>query len=310
MTKIRFGPVIHSSDAAEAVGQATFSEKLGLDSFWIPEYLTLPYFDPFVLAGAVAQATTTIQIGTGVALAAFRSPALLAKAASSVDQLSNGRFILGLGIGGTEADFRVAGVDFASRGRLVDETVEATHQLLAGGPTHFEGEYFQLEGLELSPPSIQRRVPLWSGANGAAGLARGPLRRAARHADGFFPFLTSVAEYRRGQAVIRELAAEAGRNPDDLAWGLHIWTCLGESELDAAASVERALHEKYAAAGKWVVESSLGYLLGTPGDMVALIEQYVALGVSHFAIDPACPENRILELLETMAREVAPRFRD
>lgn len=308
MKAIQFGPLFFpTEEGPEALDMAVKAEAWGYDSFWIPDYVTLPYMDPFVLAAAVAQATSRIRIGTAVVLAPLRTPFQLAKASGSVDRLSNGRFTLGVGVGALERDFEVAGVDFRQRGHICNETLDITRRLLTGQPVSYEGRYYRFQDLTMGPVPIQSRLPIWIGAVGKNGLAKGALRRAALYGDGFFPFETSVEEFQRAQVTIKELAAASGRDPDALAWGLLTWTCLGQDREDGARIASREIAQRLGM--DWPVNPDQGFAVGTPRHMIETIRRYTDIGLTNFVIDPACPPSEIMDMLQAFAEKVIPHFR-
>ncbi len=309
MNNIQFGPLYFPTDEDyDPLDLAEKAEEWGYDYYWIPDYVTLPYLDAFVLATAVASRTTKLRIGTAVTLAPFRTPLQFAKSAASVDVMSDGRFTLGIGVGAIDRDFDVTGVDFRQRGPLTDETIDVTRRLLDEENVSYEGRYFRFKDLTIGPRPVQPHLPIWIGASGRDGLAEGVLRRTARYGDGLFPTETSPAEFKRVQPKVREMAASHGRDPDSIGWGLLTWLCFGDSVEQALRTTNREIGGRLGT--EWDTRRENGYALGTARDMIDTIEGYVELGLTNFVIDPGCAPAEILSQLEAFAKEVIPHFRE
>ena len=308
MSDIQFGPLYFPTDEDYGpLDLAQKAEEWGYDYYWIPDYVTLPYLDAFVLAAAVASKTTKLRIGTAVTLAPFRTPLQFAKSSASVDVISDGRFTLGIGVGGVDRDFEVTEVDFHQRGRITDETIDITRRLLDEEKVSYEGRYFQFKDLTIGPRPVQPHLPIWIGASGSEGLAEGTLRRTAKYGDGFFPTETSQAEFKRVQPRIREMAASHGRDPDSIGWGLLTWLCFGDNVEQANRTTNKEIGARLGT--EWDARPENGYALGTARNMIDTIEGYVELGLTNFVIDPGCAPAEILSQLEAFAKEVIPHFR-
>lgn len=310
MNKTQFGPLYTTmEDYISPVDFAVRAEEWGYDYYWVPDYVTLRPMDAFVLLAAVAQRTTKLRLGTAVVVLPFRTPFHLAKASASVDVLSNGRFTLGVGIGGAvPRDFDVAQVDIHQRGRISNETLEITRRLLAGEKVSHQGRYYKFEDLTMEPAPVQKPgIPIWIGAIWNNGFVEGVMRRAAKYGDGFFPTDTSQEEFRKAQVRIKELATSYGRDPEAIQWGLLTWTCFGDSKEEARQTASREISKRLGS--EWDVRAENGYALGTPEDMVETIQGYVDIGLTNFIIDPACAPPDMLGQFEVFAKEVMPAFR-
>lgn len=143
--------------------------------------------DPFVALGACAAATTTIKLLTYLAVVPYRNPFLLAKAAATVDKLSNGRFVLGVGTGYLKAEFFALGVDFEERNELFDEALDVLGLHWAGEPFSYEGRHFNARNVIARPRPVQIPIPIWIGGN-----AKVTRDRVAEKAQGWMPLQGSV----------------------------------------------------------------------------------------------------------------------
>lgn len=143
--------------------------------------------DPFVALGYAAAVTRRIRLLTYLAVLPYRNPLLVAKAAATVDRLSNGRFILGVGVGYLKSEFRALGTDFDERNELFDEALEVIPRHWAGEPFTYEGRHFSAREVIARPRPAQDPIPIWIGGNSAR--AR---QRAADHAQGWMPLTSAI----------------------------------------------------------------------------------------------------------------------
>ncbi|HCO02598.1 MAG TPA: LLM class F420-dependent oxidoreductase [Actinobacteria bacterium] len=234
---MKFGLVFANSgpwaDAERAVALATAAEELGYESLWTVEHVVVPSGyessypysksgkmpggedvpvpDPLIWLAYVAAATRAITLATGILILPQRNPVILAKEAATLDVLSGGRFVLGVGVGWLEEEFDVLGVPFERRGARADEYVAAMRSLWSAseeGAT-FQGEFASFERAKLYPkPTRETGVPIVIGGHSEASA-----RRAGRIGDGFFPAKGDLAHLFE---VARQAAKEAGRDPDKL----------------------------------------------------------------------------------------------
>lgn len=176
------GPVGELAQAAEEAGFMGFglTEHPAPTEKWMLHggHQTL---DPFVALGAAAAVTSRIKLITYLTVTPYRNPMLLAKAAATVDLLSGGRFVLGMGTGYLKAEFRALGVDFDERNELFDEALDVLALHWSGEPFSYRGRHFEARDV-IALPAPARRIPIWIGGNSA--LTR---RRVAQRAQGWMP---------------------------------------------------------------------------------------------------------------------------
>jgi probable F420-dependent oxidoreductase len=177
------------------------AEEMGYDMIRVPEHLVIPrehvelsgahYFHATVAQGFFAGATERIRIGTGITLIALQHPITMAKGLATADWLSGGRIEVAFGVGWLESEFEALGVDFHKRGRLADEYLAAMIALWTMDVASFEGEFVSFRDVVLEPKPVQKpHLPIWMG-----GDSDGALRRTARYAIGWNPFLTQPQDY-------------------------------------------------------------------------------------------------------------------
>jgi probable F420-dependent oxidoreductase len=222
------GPVDEVARACERAGfhGLTFTEHPIPGARWLGAggHQSL---DPVVALGFAAGATTRLRLLTHLVVAPYRNPFLLAKATATVDKLSGGRMILGVGVGYHKAEFFALGVDFEERNALFDESLDAMRLHWKGEPFSFEGAHFNARDVVARPKPVQDPIPIWIGGNSK--LSR---RRAAEKAEGWMPMpggpeLSTTArtvqiadddELAAMIAEVQEHAAASGRGPIDIAW--------------------------------------------------------------------------------------------
>jgi probable F420-dependent oxidoreductase len=179
------GPVGELALAAERAGWAgmSFTEHPAPGARWLEAggHQTL---DPFVALGAAAAVTSTIRLLTYLAVVPYRNPLLLAKAATTVDKISNGRFTLGAGTGYLKGEFRALGVDFEQRNELFDEALDVLALQWKGEPFSYDGIHFAARDVVALPRPAQDQIPIWIGGN-----SKLTLRRVAERAQGWMPLL-------------------------------------------------------------------------------------------------------------------------
>lgn len=311
MPQAEFGVQYNGISMAASIGPLEFArraEALGFRSYFVPELETLPTLDPFILLAAVAQHTERLRLGTGVAVLPFKSPYQMAKIATSIDVLSGGRMVLGLGSGGVfNNDFAVEGVRPEERRAITDERLELVRRLLSEERVTHSGAYHQMEETALEPRSVQQpHLPIWTGAMWNGRFSRRMLERTARWADGFHPHGMTPRGYAEGKAAIEEMAAALGRDPSRLEWSCNMYICMGRTKDEAMAEVRRSMRQRFGD-DAWELDPDT-LLLGTPADCIERIEAFAEAGVGHFVINALCDPDALLGTYEGFASEVMRRF--
>jgi probable F420-dependent oxidoreductase len=229
---------------------ARSAESSGIESLWTVEHVVVPVGyesrypyskdgrmpgpeespipDPLVWLGYAAAVTRTIRLATGILILPQRHPFYVAKAAATLDQLSGGRAILGVGIGWLEEEFRGLGIPFETRAARTEEAVSGLRSLWGKEPSGFEGEHFRWNPVHSNPKPVQEGgVPIVVG-----GHVPGAARRAARVGDGFFP--VSAGKLPDLLAAMRDECAKIGRDPSEI----EITTGAGALDVDEVRRFE------------------------------------------------------------------------
>jgi probable F420-dependent oxidoreductase len=306
---------------AEMGELAVAAEQLGYDQLWLPEH----HFaedgyapNPTVLCAALSQRTSRIRLGLAVAVLPLYDPVRMAEDCALVDILSGGRFDPGFAVGWRADEFAAFGRDLHERGARTDEMLEVMNRLWAGDVVTHHGRAFDLDGVRLMPPPVQRPRPrTWIGGHG-----RRAMRRAARFGDGIIGAYVKPEEH---ATYLEELAA-CGRDPAEarVASGLQFFMVSHDPERTFAHVAPHVLawYGHYAGWGAGTPRAGSAEELRakgqltvvTPDDGVRLIEEFVArVPVHTFNIKmrpPGYPLDATLEHLELFAREVMQHFRD
>lgn len=286
---------------------AELAEELGYDSLWAGEHLSFvnPILDLGVALAAFATVTRRIAIGAGVVLLPLRHPSLVAKQAASLDYLSGGRLLLGLGVGGEGAgDFEAAGVPVGERGARADEGLVALRALLQDRPASFDGRFYRFADVTIEPAPVQPGGPplLVGGRSPAA------IRRAARLGDGWLPYLVSTRQYAEGLAALDAQARAAGRDPDGFQ---RIVVLFAHVDEDGERAREVAIDHLSRRYGMRFERHHVERLCvaGTREECRARLAAYEEAGAEHVSLNPAVDEPGFLEQVERLrglaAMEVA-----
>ena len=270
--------------------------------------------EPLATLSFVAARTSRVRLLTGVLVAPFRHPIWIAKTAATLDVLSRGRLVLGVGVGappgrttdgiqelGPHADiatresalFQLPG----PRGRVMDETLEALDALWADGPASYHGRLFDFEGVDLRPLPVQRpRPPIWVG-----GRADAALRRAALLADAWFPSQASVEVLAAGRASVLAMAAGADRPAP--RFGVNLFASIDPDGDAARDTIRDGLGHRFRSPAL-LFESTLA---GTPAEVRERMLEYVAAGCTAFDLKllPLTADETVAQM-GSLAREVLP----
>lgn len=266
---------------------AQTAEALGYDSIWAGDHVSYrnPLLDIVVALSTFAAVTERITLGAGILLLPLRHPSIVAKEFASLDYLSGGRAILGVGVGGEgEKDFNAVGVDIRERGARANEAMRALRELFAGGPASFHGRFFSFDGISIEPGPTQPGGPaLWVG-----GRSEAAIRRAATLGDGWIPIWVSVERFRRGLEQLPEHVVPAVTLPAHVGDKRTLYEHL---RLRYAGDFSEHVVDRYCVAG-------------TPDECAARVREYVEAGARHVVFNVAVPEDaeRLAEVALAAAR--------
>jgi probable F420-dependent oxidoreductase len=290
--KVRIGVGVSSVAGGddELGGIASAMERLGFDSIWLPEILTMPGGDPVAGLSFVAARVNKLKLGTTMVLPG-RNPVRLAKQLATLDRLSCGRllvtFVLGLAQPG---ELAALDVQRGERGAIVDEALPLLRRLWAEDLVSHEGRW-ALQGISVEPKPLQEPLEAWLG-----GTAPSACARAGRLADGWLPSMCTPAEAARGRSAVEEAAASAGRRIDPEHYGVSI----GYLHEDAPEGIAEAVVHRLRRRGGPVAQ-----LVPTGfGALRALVSSYLDAGFSKFVLRPVVAPGDWTGELERLAEGV------
>lgn len=306
MDQIGFGAFLSPHPPQEQFAMAQRCEALGFDSLWTGDHISFhnPLYESLTLLASYIGLTKRIRLGSGVYLLALRRPAVAAKITSTLDALSGGRLIFGVGVGGENPkEFEACGVPHNERGARVSEGIEVVRALWRDSPASFKGRFSQFEAVSIDPKPVQKPgPPIWIGGRSDAALAR-----AGRLGDGWISYVVEPERYARSVEKIRAAAAAAGRPLDGFAAGHLTFITVGRDYESAEQTWVRLLSRRYAQdfgplARKYGV-------IGTPAQCAEQLERFVQAGCRYFVMDAVCDLADEGEQLEAIAGEILPRLR-
>ena len=276
-------------DVQDVLDLARRAEALGFDSVWASEHVfntsyvydrigNRPYYEPLAILSYVAATTSRVLLGTSVLVIPYHNPIRLAKTAATLDAMSGGRLMLGIGVGVIEQEMEAMGVPFAERGAYTDEAMAVMRELWTQEDPSFDGRFNTFSGMKFSPKPAQPSVPLIIG-----GTSRAAIRRAARAGDGWHPTAMPPEELSQAIRYLRERTEAAGREPSDVPVSVSI--PMGEGR-----------------EGRF----SLG---NDPAEILQRARALQDLGVRRIVVSPNTRDAAEMQpALETLASEVLPAF--
>ncbi|MGY9071404.1 MAG: LLM class flavin-dependent oxidoreductase [Acidimicrobiales bacterium] len=272
-----------SPETRSLIDGARRAHDLGFDSIWIGDsLLARPRHDPLTLLAAVAAAVPDVELGPAVLLPALRNPVVLAQQVATIDQISEGRLILGIGIAGDNppirAEFAAAGVPFEGRVGRMMEGFDLSKALWTGDPVSWQGRWELTDSVLAPTPHRPGGPPIWL----AAGVDVG-IERAAQHYDGWFPIGPDVETFGHRQQTFVEAAIRAGRDPADLTTAIYLTVAIDDDAEAAEASIDSYLASYYGAPPA-VLRSFQACRGGSVSQVLEFIRSYVDAGAQHVVL--------------------------
>ena len=276
-------------------------EALGYDSLWASDHIVLPYtihsrypysetgkfplpananfLEPFVTLSLVAGVTERVKLGTTILVLPHRHPVLAAKMAANLDHLSNGRVILGVGVGWMEEEITILGAPFAKRGAWSDEAIRVMRTCWSQEKAAFKGQFFSFDEVGCFPQPVRKNIPILIG-----GHTPRALRRVAELGDGWHAAFPAPDKLEEGLRVLREECKKAGRRFEDVAITLRVGVAIRKEK-----SADRRP------------------MTGTPEEIVSHIRRYKALGVTTLLLESRQRDlDDMIQIHETIARDIRP----
>jgi probable F420-dependent oxidoreductase len=304
--KYGFSLVVRGQDATRETFDAMVqkAEALGFDSLWASDHLVIPprrvsrypgtpdgdfppawrerYWDQFTVLTYLAARTSRLTLGTSVCILPMHHPIEVAAKVADLDQLLDGRFVFGVGVGWFQEEFEALGWPFQERGPRTTEGLLIMKALWTQDRPSFRGRFYEFDGVSFSPKPVSRpHTPIWIGGESPAAL-----RRVAEIGNGWHPFHMSAERFRNGLEALRRHVGEAGRSMSEIALSVKVLLAFRES----VPGVDRPPCQ------------------GSASQIAGDIKRYQDLGVGHLVFDYA-PETRAhaLHTMERFAQEVRGR---
>ena len=276
-------------DAHGVVDLAVRAEELGYESVWASEHVfnvsyvydrigNKPYYEPLTMLTYVASNTTLIGLGTSVLVLPYHNPIRLAKVAATLDVLSKGRLMLGVGVGVIEEELEAMGSSFADRGAISDEAIAIMKELWTKEDPRFQGKYHRFSGMKFTPKPVQKpHIPIVIG-----GTSRAAIRRAARSGTTWHPTALAPQALAEGMDYLKEQAVKAGRDPSEISVSV------------SAAIGSTHNHNRY----------SLGE---DPEEILERSQKYQEMGLERLLISPNTrDQSQLRPIMEMLAEVVIP----
>lgn len=286
------------ADAGLIGRHAARAEALGYDSLWVQHGVFSKPVDPFVLMTAAAMATSRVKIGSSVLVLPLFHPLHVAKAAASVDQLSGGRLILGVGLGGHEARYPIFNIDPARRVRRFLDMLELIKRLWTEEEVSFDNGEWRLDRLTLEPKPVQQpHPPIWFG-----GRAEGAIKRAVRLGDGFMGAGASRMESFLGVlGSLRRHFDASGRDPASFTISKRLYVVIDDDKDRAARELRRFFDHQYH-------DAELGLAVSAWGSEDEVTEQVARLAREDLDLIMFNPIYDHVEHAERIAERVVARL--
>ncbi|MFW2404926.1 MAG: LLM class flavin-dependent oxidoreductase [Gammaproteobacteria bacterium] len=285
------------------------AEELGFHSAWVQDQVAgdTPLLEAMSLLSYAAAVTERIKLGVSVIVLPIRNAPQLAKCVGSIDHMSDGRVILGVGLGPVFAGDRYFGIFGTSAGEALarfNEGVDVMKRLWTEPTVKHDGRFYRMQGAAMEPKPVQKpHPPLWFG-----GQHPRALRRAVRVADGFMGAgPTTTADFAEHVRMLREFMAEEGRDPATLPISKRVYLAVDSD----TARAKRRLDEFFTRRYPWQVEANPDYVAdtcvwGTPQQVVDGLAEVLAAGAGMIVLNPLWD---FVEQLETLAADVVPALR-
>jgi alkanesulfonate monooxygenase SsuD/methylene tetrahydromethanopterin reductase-like flavin-dependent oxidoreductase (luciferase family) len=291
-------------------------EELGFDSIWVPDHLFIPsdhpalltieagkqgQMDAWTLLAGFASITKKVKLGACVTPITLRPLSSLAKTVATVDLISEGRCILGLGAGWHENEFISYGIPWDPLSIRIEKLAEGIKVLrklwTEAGRITFHGKYYSLNGAPFWPKPVQQKLPIWIGGN----LKR-IKRLVAELGDGWIPWSPSLNSYLKGVEEIKEYSKKFCRNLSEVTFAV----CF-ISYIDSNKSKVEEVKKLYMKRPEFKEGKRLG-IFGTPNEWIKSIEDFMKAGARYFVFEPSVYPEKIFDQIEKIHKEILPNF--
>jgi len=315
------------ASAMDIVDLGVYAEELGYDSVWANDHITTQryvkqlwgkspnYYEPFVMLSYIASRTKKITLGTGVIVLPNRNIPILAKEAATLDDVSGGRLVLGIGSGAYKEEFEAMHplLDPGKRTGIFDESLEALSELLTKPSATYNGEFIRFKEIELYPKPRQNPFPIYIGGN-----YRKSFERIAKYAKGWLPGMLTPAEITSMREKLKYRCVKHGREISEIDVAPQLTACVAKTREEAATKFKGSIWYKHLESlgtstlrGRVDTDYSDRGLIGSIDDAVNKIQRYIDAGVTNFP-HLKFPVNTLEEEkreIKFFAEQVLPSFK-
>ncbi|MGD0177432.1 MAG: LLM class flavin-dependent oxidoreductase [Candidatus Bathyarchaeia archaeon] len=274
-------------------------EEWGFDSVWLADGLTRNTAEPLPALAYASAFTHRVKLGTCIYVIPIRHPLVTAKLASTLDRASKGRFILGVGVGWKEDEFKATGVPFEQRGKVTDECLQIICQAWETGHVEFKGDFYNIPEVKMEfQPAQKPRPQLWIGGNGSQAMTR-----ATRFGDYWIPTDYTIDEYKQGVPRLAKACKRFGRDSGQVKVASHLMVIVDKDRNKAESSAKNvadSLHTELDELKEWAI-------VGDTKNVTNRIEAYNAAGVEYHVLNFGT-KVRDEAGIELFARNVLPSF--
>ena len=303
MVDIKIGVTVPNNwgvaDVKDVVEFGPLAEQLGFESVWVMDHLfnngyigerldDKPYYHPLATLSHISATTERILLGTSVLVLPYHNPVELAKYTATLDQMSEGRVVLGVGVGAMTEEFEALGIPMSQRGSLTNESINIMKELWTNSSSSYSSRRWSFSEIKFAPKPFQTpHIPLWIG-----GSSPGALKRVVNVGDGWHPSGVTPEEFSMGRLEIIELSKRTGRNAESLTMSARV-----EVEVGSGPSSARAANRARLSGDN-------------PEEMITGIEAYRSAGVEHIVLALNSGDvGRLKETMRQISETVIPHFR-
>lgn len=298
-------------------------EKLGYDSVWGNDHITTQkyvselfpgtppaFYEPLITLTAIGAATTKLRLGTSLLVLPMRDPVYLAKQVTTMDQLTNGRFVLGIGLGAYREEFAAWNTRLAKarRGDMMDDGIAALLKLLYDKSASHEGPFYGFKDVEMFPKAKQQPFPLFIGGHNVE-----VVERAARYGEGWLPGWRPLPEMKERIELLRRRAEEHGRDPKSIEvapqFSFTIAKTMEEAERIYMESGLVAHRKSLSYTGRDLSQQVIANLVGSPDVILEKIAYLKTIGVDHCTalMVPANTMSELQDQIQWFGEAILPR---
>lgn len=309
----------------DLVRQAQLAEKLGYDSVWGNDHITTPnyvrdhftgspnFYDVLITLAMIAQATTTLRVGTALLVVPNREPVYLTKQIATIDQMSGGRLMIAIGLGAYREEFESwVGNRYSQphRGDMMEEGLEIFRKLTTEKVSSFSGKYYSYQNIEMFPKPLQKPFPLYIGGHNMKAV-----ERAVQIGQGWLPGWRPLHEIAERIETLKRMAETAKRDPKEIEIAPQFSLLVGKTQEAAEQTYMKsglvAHRVSLAHTGRDPAHQVTANLVGSPQSIIEKIHQLKTMGVDHCAAMAVAvnTQEELLEQMHWLAEEVMPHVK-